>query len=99
MKSSIVEKVRTPRIRHLTATPKEEEAWNNFLEMARTLYEEGKPLPRVVQQELARLVAKQNPKALWFQEQLERAAYKPRAANETPKPAPPRRRITGIKWG
>lgn len=96
---SILEKVRVRRPRPPEPTPKEREAWQFFMNMAEELQSSNHELNPLLAAELDRLAAKGNPLAIRFKERISAAAFKPREANELPKPPPEARRISALKWG
>lgn len=98
-KSSIIEKVRVPKLRPPEPTPKERDAWQHFLAMAQELQGEGAEMSPIVRSELERLVAKGNPLAISLQRLIDAASFKPRAAEDQPLPPPTPRRISRLQWG
>src|SRR5574337_190585 len=96
---SIVRKVKRPKLRRPTATPKEQQAWEAFVAFAGEL-KAGKDgqMPPMVIAELERLCAKGNAIAIRFKERLAIAAYKPRQATEAPAQPPVPRRIRALQW-
>lgn len=99
MPSNIIQKVRIPKIRPPEASPKERDAWANFLAMAKELQGDGSEMSPVVRSELDRLVRKGNPLAISLQRKIEAAAFKPRGADDEPLPPPTPRRISRLQWG
>lgn len=97
-KSSIIKKVRIPRIRPIEPTPKEKEAWEHFVALAREMSSGANEMPAIVRVELDRLVSKGNPLALRLRRRIEAASFSPRNANEAPLPAPAPRRIKYVHW-
>lgn len=96
---SMIEKVRVRRPPAPTATPKEQAAWDAFVEFANSLEAPaGAPSP-LAQSELQRLVARGNPLAIRFQAAIDRTNQRTRAADELPRDKPPARRITHLRWG
>lgn len=96
---SMLEKVRGPRLRPSSATPKERQAWDTFVALVEELHHPDGSVPPIVTAELERLCTKGNPIALQFRERVDAASYQPRAADEQALPAPTGRRVTGVRWG
>ena len=96
---SMLEKVRGPRLRPSSATPKERQAWDAFAELAKQLHHTDGAVSPMVTAELERLCTKGNPLALRFRELLALEEYKPRAADVAPLPPAQARRISKVKWG
>lgn len=96
---SMLEKVRGPRLRPVSATPKERQAWNGFVALVDELHQPDGVVPPIVTAELERLCAKGNPLALRFRELVASAAYAPRTVEQPARDVPPRRRITNLQWG
>ncbi len=99
MESKIIQRVRLPKIRPPEASPKEQEAWQNFLAMAEHVQGDGEELSPIVRAELERLVAKGNPLATRLQQRIDAANFRPRAADVEPLPPPKPRRISRLQWG
>jgi len=99
MPSNIIQKVRVPKIRPPEASPKERDAWANFLAMAQELQGNSLEMSPIVRSELDRLVKKGNPLAISLQRRIDAAAFKPRAADAEPLPPPAPRRISRLQWG
>ena len=95
---SLIEKVRTPKLRPPAATPKERQAWDSFIELAEQMQKTSDDIPSIVQLELERLCAKGNPLAIRFRERLSISNFKPRQAEEPSLPPPAARRISSFKW-
>jgi hypothetical protein len=96
---SMMEKVRRPRTRPPAATPKEEQAWRAFTELAETMTSPNDETSPMVFTELDRLCNKGNPIAIKFKEALEISKFKPRLASEAPLSRPEPRRISLLQWG
>lgn len=96
---SMLEKVRVPRLRPASATPKENQAWDAFVALVEELHRPDGAVSPMVTAELERLCLKGNPMALRFRERLDAAAYQPRKADEPARQAPVKRRVTNLKWG
>lgn len=99
MAESMLKKVRARKPRQPEGSPKEKQAWKNFVNMAEALRTEEGNMPSMVLSELERLCAKGNPVALRFKERLSIASFQPRKADEPPLLPPEKRRIEGVKWG
>lgn len=96
---TISSKIRRPRIRPISATPKELKAWESFQSFVELVNWEEE-VPPLVQSELERLCANGNPLAMRFRNQLTAALHPVRSPDE-PGKAPPGRieRTSGLKWG
>ena len=95
---SIMEKVRAPKLRPPTASPKERQAWDSFVELAEQMQKATEPMSSIVQLELDRLCGKGNPLAIRFRERLAISQFKPRQAEEPTLPPPTPRRISALQW-
>ena len=95
---SIMEKVRTPKLRPPAASPKERQAWDSFVELAEQMQRGTDPMSSIVQLELDRLCSKGNPLAIRFRERLAISQFKPRRVEEPTIPPPTPRRITALQW-